>query len=193
MGDASGVINRMTMRNQPIGLRRRGKGLAPSSTGPSGGAQASKASAVEDELVGRERERTALEHALGGPWAGRGGIVLLAGDAGVGKTRLAEHVLQGRDVQILRGDASEQVFRAASQRLDGAAFEPRPEAPGERGAQIGAMQRDVLEAEAFHHRLKLAPRRLDLGKFRHGRYWPFSFFSIMAALMFDGSSVSDFS
>jgi len=63
---------------------------------------------AEQQLVGRERERAALEGALAGVREGRGGIMLLAGDAGVGKTRLAEAVMPGEGIRVLRGDAPEQ-------------------------------------------------------------------------------------
>jgi DNA-binding NarL/FixJ family response regulator len=107
--DATGAHS-MTMRLQPIELRWRGEGLASSSIGRSRGV-GSKAIPGEGDFVGRERERAALERVLGDPGAARGRIALIAGDAGVGKTRLAERVLHDRDVQILRGDASEQTTR----------------------------------------------------------------------------------
>jgi DNA-binding SARP family transcriptional activator/DNA-binding NarL/FixJ family response regulator len=61
-----------------------------------------------DSLVGRERERAALEAALARLRAGHGGLALVAGEAGVGKTRLVEGVLRGRGVVFVRGDAPEQ-------------------------------------------------------------------------------------
>jgi len=55
-------------------------------------------------LIGRERERAALERALSAARAGCGGLVLVRGEAGVGKTRLVKDVLEGaEDVLVLEG------------------------------------------------------------------------------------------
>src|SRR5215475_13123290 len=51
-------------------------------------------------LIGRERESAWLREALDAARAGRGSLVLIAGEAGVGKTRLVEEVA---DVPLLRG------------------------------------------------------------------------------------------
>jgi DNA-binding NarL/FixJ family response regulator/tetratricopeptide (TPR) repeat protein len=59
-------------------------------------------------LVGREQERVALEGALARLRAGRGGLVLIAGEAGVGKTRLVEAVLRAEGVAFVRGNAPDQ-------------------------------------------------------------------------------------
>jgi DNA-binding NarL/FixJ family response regulator/tetratricopeptide (TPR) repeat protein len=64
--------------------------------------------AAEGDLVGREHERAALRQAFADLKVGRGGFVLLAGDAGVGKTRLAEDAMQVDDLLFLRGDLPEQ-------------------------------------------------------------------------------------
>ena len=59
--------------------------------------------AVTDAFVGRERERAALEAAAARARAGEGSIVLLAGEAGVGKSMLARTALAGCDLELYEG------------------------------------------------------------------------------------------
>ncbi len=57
-------------------------------------------------VIGREAERAWLEEAAAEAIAGHGSLVLLGGDAGVGKTRLVEAVATTADATFLRGAAS---------------------------------------------------------------------------------------
>ncbi len=62
------------------------------------------------EFVGRERERARLRTVLAEALAGRGSLVSIAGDAGVGKSRLAEEVAseaEGRGFRALIGRCHE--------------------------------------------------------------------------------------
>jgi hypothetical protein len=54
-------------------------------------------------LIGRHAERDRLATALERARAGRGSIVLLGGEAGVGKTRLTAELAAGSDAVLLRG------------------------------------------------------------------------------------------
>lgn len=60
------------------------------------------------ELIGRERERRVLSDRLARAAAGEGGLLLVAGEAGVGKTSLAEAALTDCALLVLRGFASDQ-------------------------------------------------------------------------------------
>lgn len=71
--------------------------LVPQAGGPAGEAGPALAASVTqrlqaaaDELVGREDQLAALDEVLAGARGGRGRVVLVAGEPGIGKTRLAE-------------------------------------------------------------------------------------------------------
>src|SRR5436190_4377932 len=59
------------------------------------------------ELVGREAERQRLAAALTCVHDGRGSLVLVAGEAGVGKTRLVEAVAGDSQALVLRGASTQ--------------------------------------------------------------------------------------
>jgi DNA-binding CsgD family transcriptional regulator len=59
-------------------------------------------------LVGRDHERRELEQALQAASAGRGGLLLVAGEAGVGKTRLVEEVVADCGIFTLEAIAPQQ-------------------------------------------------------------------------------------
>ncbi|MGQ0604900.1 MAG: ATP-binding protein [Anaerolineales bacterium] len=69
--------------------------------------QATDAHSLVDGLIGRQREWAELSHALYSARAGKGGLLLLAGEAGVGKTRLADECLKCSGLLTLSGAASE--------------------------------------------------------------------------------------
>lgn len=63
--------------------------------------------APDTPLIGRTAEITRLERAFERARDGSGAVVLLAGEAGVGKTRLAEHVLARAPLEVRTGRARE--------------------------------------------------------------------------------------
>src|ERR1700736_446496 len=55
------------------------------------------------QLIGREREREALDRLLDGVRGGRGGVLVADGEAGVGKTALLEYAVEAaREFRIAR-------------------------------------------------------------------------------------------
>ena len=58
-------------------------------------------------MIGREREQAELTQTLACARNGQGRLLLLAGEAGVGKTRLAEEALTEPDLLLLRAGASQ--------------------------------------------------------------------------------------
>ena len=63
--------------------------------------------ATRSSLVGRQAERARLADALERARRGTGSLVLLAGEAGVGKTRLAEELAKESGGLVLWGRASQ--------------------------------------------------------------------------------------
>src|SRR5688572_13503491 len=62
---------------------------------------------MASELIGRQAELQRLEERLAEARAGRGGVMLVAGEAGVGKTMLAATLAEHAAVPVLRGAASQ--------------------------------------------------------------------------------------
>jgi tetratricopeptide (TPR) repeat protein len=62
---------------------------------------------VDRDLIGRLREQAELDQALAAAHHSAGGIVLLAGEAGVGKTRLLEACLARSGLLALKGQTNE--------------------------------------------------------------------------------------
>src|SRR3979411_110956 len=87
-------------------------------------------------LLGREREREVLDRLLDGVRGGHGGVLVMRGDAGVGKTALLEYAVgAGRGFRIARTSGIEAEMElpfAAVQQLCSPFFElpqPLPPAP----------------------------------------------------------------
>ena len=62
---------------------------------------------VDEELIGRAEERVALGAVLAAVQRGAGGVVLLGGEAGVGKSHLLDACLADCGLLVLRGPAQE--------------------------------------------------------------------------------------
>jgi predicted ATPase len=62
---------------------------------------------ADGELIGRQRELAELNQALAAAHHGAGGIMLLAGEAGVGKTRLLDACLAAGGLLALKGQTNE--------------------------------------------------------------------------------------
>jgi DNA-binding CsgD family transcriptional regulator len=99
--------------------------MASSAAGPAASPLAA-AGTVDGEpgpdLVGREHASAELARLLDAARDGRGGLLLLAGEAGVGKTRLAGHALargglSRRELEVLRLVALGRTNREVAQEL----------------------------------------------------------------------------
>ncbi|MGA2131117.1 MAG: protein kinase [Bryobacteraceae bacterium] len=75
-----------------------------------GGSRSGKDAAPRVPLIGRDQERAELVHLLDGAIAGHGALVLIGGEAGVGKTHLTRAILaeaEQRGCLALKGHCSE--------------------------------------------------------------------------------------
>ena len=105
LADELGIDPGRWLRQLETGILRQDPGLdwtpppaepgpPPGETGAAGpvptASVTQRPQAAADELVGRDDQLAALEGVLAGARGGRGRVVLVAGEPGIGKTRLAE-------------------------------------------------------------------------------------------------------
>jgi predicted ATPase len=116
-------------------------------------------------ITGRAEEQSILQRGLENLQAGQGGVILLEGEAGLGKTRLLETLAEWaseRGLQVIRGGASTVQARSFSAVWRGIAFQALglnslPDSPA-RIERIQALARDVEElpqASLINHFLGL--------------------------------------
>jgi ATP/maltotriose-dependent transcriptional regulator MalT len=141
---------------------------------------------VEELVIGRDSQRTALASSAAAASAGNGSIVLLAGEAGVGKTTLARAVLADSGLEVLEGFGVQEggsaygpvvdVLRAILQSRDGAGVvEPALASHlavllPELGAPAPVSDRATL-FEAIRWMLELAAARRPLAVFLDDLQW----------------------
>ncbi len=141
-----------------LGMQRLVEALEPAPASPDapGAAPETPGEPAAGIFVGREREMAELEAALQRAAAGDGGLVLISGEPGVGKTRLLTEVARGAErsgTRVLRGSACEglsappyrpwtQVLRACL--ADGPSGPDPPRAP--RDPTLASELRDLLPA-----------------------------------------------
>lgn len=120
-------------------------GNRPQRTPEAEAGQKGRGSLIPAPLVGREAERAALMVFLEGIFQGLGGLVLLEGEAGVGKTRLLQDIARDaewRGAQVLWGCARE-------------AQERKPFAPLVEALQSGLSPLRVMQVQQVVERIWL--------------------------------------
>jgi DNA-binding CsgD family transcriptional regulator/tetratricopeptide (TPR) repeat protein len=108
-------------------------------------------------LLGRRRERAALEGLVEDVRAGRGWALVVRGEAGSGKTALVDHVVNASDARVLRAIGSESEMELAF-----ACLHQLCSPVLDRLERLPAPQRDALEV-AFGVRGGGAPDRFLVG------------------------------
>jgi DNA-binding SARP family transcriptional activator len=102
------IYREIVPRRRPLIAPRQARARARA--GAPGPRETLLSSTGHPPLINRQRELAALREALGRALSGHGGIAVILGEAGIGKTRLAEelvHEMQRRGGRVLTGHAYE--------------------------------------------------------------------------------------
>ena len=93
------------------------------------------------ELLGRKREMTALEDLLQGVRDGHGGVLVVHGEGGVGKTALLDQAIDGaegfRTIRTAGSEAEMELPFAAVQQLSSPFLDRMDRLPGPQAEALG--------------------------------------------------------
>jgi ABC-type cobalamin/Fe3+-siderophores transport system ATPase subunit len=87
-------------------------------------------------LIGRDQELGGLRERLSDALGGDGELMLVSGEAGVGKTRLLDELCAGAEVPVLRGSASQETTPINREQIAREHVRHLPSTPGAKRVYI---------------------------------------------------------
>jgi transcriptional regulator with XRE-family HTH domain/tetratricopeptide (TPR) repeat protein len=171
VSDRAALETAARLPSAPLPLKRRAKAVTETSRLPVGGFLGALPTG---QLVGRKRELELITDTLEAVAAGHGRLLVLVGEPGVGKTRLAQEIaLQARvrDYRVLTGRCYEPQQRVAYFPFLDTLSEAMPFAQGNILSPVAERWPDVARLLPDQLASVLSPIQLDDGNAQQRLFW----------------------